>query len=53
MNVPPSLVDAFLKRAAKNTKKRIETCGLLLGSLDGGVFSACSGRQEQSAFSGA
>lgn len=40
MNFSPSIVTAFLDRAAKNTKKRIETCGLLLGTLDSGMFSA-------------
>jgi hypothetical protein len=39
MNVPPSLVSDFLKRAQKNTKRKVETCGLLLGTLDMGVFS--------------
>jgi hypothetical protein len=40
--VPPSLVTEFLKSAKKNTKKKIETCGLLLGNLSSSGFSESS-----------
>lgn len=39
LNLPPSLVMQFLAAARKNTKKKIETCGLLLGTLDSGTFT--------------
>jgi len=36
--VPSNLVDEFLKIASRNTKRKLETCGLLCGKLNRNAF---------------
>ena len=37
--LPDDLVDSFIALATSNTDRRIETCGLLLGSLNQNKFA--------------
>lgn len=39
LHVPPSIIGAFLDIAAKNTKRGIETCGVLAGVLSQNKFA--------------